>query len=326
MTMLTPSVTAPPPVELDADDRSSVARVASALCGPGTFQVDDSSWVSRARAAWEESPVGLRQSLRAFRRDAGPHGAMIIRGLPVPEQTLPDTPSVAGSVQRAPTVSAALLIMVAAGLGDPTAFLPEKSGSLVQDVVPVPGKEEFQGNAGSVLLEWHNENAFHPHRPDFVLLLCLRADHEGISGLRTACARQVIPVLGDAAREALFAAEFITAAPPSFDLGEYTVRHAALTGAPEDPDIQVDLAATTGQTPRARMALQELRTAFDETALVHRLKPGDLAIVDNRITVHGRTGFQPRYDGRDRWLQRTFVTADLRRSRHQRPADGYVLM
>ncbi|MEV6602092.1 TauD/TfdA family dioxygenase [Actinoplanes sp. NPDC051346] len=249
---------------------------------------------------------------------------MIVRGLPVPE--LPDTPSVAGSVQKTATVSAALLIMVAAGLGDPAAFLPEKSGSLVQDVVPVPGKEEFQGNAGSVLLEWHNENAFHPHRPDYVMLLCLRADHEKIAGLRTACARQVVPALSDAAREALFAEEFITDAPPSFDLGECTVRHAVLTGAPEDPDIQVDLAATTGQTPRARTALEELRTAFDETALVHRLEPGELAIVDNRITVHGRTGFQPHYDGRDRWLQRTFVTNDLRRSRHQRPADGYVLM
>ncbi|MFD1935554.1 TauD/TfdA family dioxygenase [Nonomuraea mangrovi] len=250
---------------------------------------------------------------------------MIIRGLPVREQGLPDTPSVPGSVQRTATVSAALLIMIAAGLGDPSAFLSEKSGSLVQDVVPVPGKEKFQGNAGSVLLEWHNENAFHAHRPDYVMLLCLRADHEKISGLRTACARQVVPVLGDAAREALFADEFVTAAPPSFDVGESTVHHAVLTGAPEDPDIQVDLAATTGQTARAQKALQELRTAFEQTALVHRLQPGELAIVDNRITVHGRTEFRPRYDGRDRWLQRTFVTNDLRRSRHQRPADGYVL-
>jgi L-asparagine oxygenase len=326
MVMVTPSVAAPSPVELTAHDRSSVARVAESLCGPGDHRVDDASWVSRARAAWEESPVGLRQPLRAFRRDAGPHGAMIIRGLPVAEHDLPDTPAVAGSVQRIPTVSAAALIMVAAGLGDPAAFLPEKSGSLVQDVVPVPGQEAFQGNAGSELLEWHNENAFHPHRPDYVMLLCLRSDHEGIAGLRTVCARQAVPLLDDAVRAALLADEFVTAAPPSFGQGESTESHAVLTGAPEDPDIRVDLAATTGLTPRARAALQELRTAFDRTALVHRLTPGDLAIVDNRITVHGRTGFQPRYDGRDRWLQRTFVTNDLRRSRHQRPADGYVLM
>jgi L-asparagine oxygenase len=42
--------------------------------------------------------------------------------------------------------------------------------------------------------------------------------------------------------------------------------------------------------------------------------------------VHGRTGFAPRYDGKDRWLQRTFVMNDLRRSRFQRPGDGYVLV
>jgi len=48
-------------------------------------------------------------------------------------------------------------------------------------------------------------------------------------------------------------------------------------------------------------------------------------IVDNRVTVHGRTAFRPRYDGADRWLQRTFAVADLRRSRDHRPDDGYIL-
>ena len=55
------------------------------------------------------------------------------------------------------------------------------------------------------------------------------------------------------------------------------------------------------------------------------LAPGDMAILDNRVTAHGRTAFQPRYDGADRWVQRTFVVADLRRSRDHRPHDGYVL-
>ena len=53
--------------------------------------------------------------------------------------------------------------------------------------------------------------------------------------------------------------------------------------------------------------------------------PGDLAILDNRVTVHGRTPFRPRYDGADRWVQRTFVIADLRRSGDHRARDGYVI-
>ena len=34
-------------------------------------------------------------------------------------------------------------------------------------------------------------------------------------------------------------------------------------------------------------------------------------VVDNNTAVHGRTPFTPRFDGTDRWLQRTFVVADL---------------
>ena len=43
-------------------------------------------------------------------------------------------------------------MMVACSLGDPIVYLAEKCGALVQDVVPVAGKEHLSGNAGSVLL------------------------------------------------------------------------------------------------------------------------------------------------------------------------------
>jgi L-asparagine oxygenase len=89
--------------------------------------------------------------------------------------------------------------------------------------------------------------------------------------------------------------------------------------------MRVDLAATTPLTPRAAAALEELRDVFDAVAITVRLDAGDLAIVDNRVSAHGRTAFRPRYDGVDRWLQRTFVATDLRRSRDHRPHDGYVL-
>jgi L-asparagine oxygenase len=34
-------------------------------------------------------------------------------------------------------------------------------------------------------------------------------------------------------------------------------------------------------------------------------------IIDNAVAVHGRSPFTPRFDGSDRWLQRTFVISDL---------------
>ncbi|WP_371784933.1 TauD/TfdA family dioxygenase [Streptosporangium subroseum] len=314
-------------VSLSADDVRQTERVAASVAAASPGLVDDPAWIGAARRGWDELPASLRHALRGFRRDSGPTGTLLLRGLPVRDPALPPTPVVNGSVQREATVPAALLMSIACGLGDPTSFASEKSGALVQDVVPVPGREDFQGNAGSVLLSFHNENAFHPHRPDFVLLICLRADHDGLAGLRTACVRTVLPLLSSGAREVLGSPQFVTAPPPSFGAGagDATTPHPVLSGAPDDPDLRVDLAATEPLGPRAADALSELAELFDRTAQTFRLLPQDLVIVDNRVTVHGRTAFQPRYDGRDRWLQRTFVCADLRRSRAWRPGDGHVL-
>ncbi|GAB3896690.1 clavaminate synthase family protein [Kibdelosporangium lantanae] len=328
--MTAPPRTDPRPVRtLDPTEAAQVRAVANRFTAVANGNVDDPRWVAAARAAWPDLPAAFRRTLTEFRRDPGRSGTLLIRGLPVDEPTLPPTPRVLGSVQREATIPAAVLLMTATALGDPVAFHAEKGGALVQDVVPVPGHEGFQGNAGSsTLLDFHNENAFHPHRPDFVLLLCLRPDHEGMAGTTTACVRMVLPLLTAASREALSRPEFATAAPPSFGYPEgngETPRHAVLSGASDDPDIRVDLAATKALTPAGEKALRELGEVFTRVATTNRLAAGDLAIVDNRITVHGRSAFQPRYDGRDRWLQRSFVLTDLRRSRAWRSADGYVL-
>ncbi|MGW1658019.1 TauD/TfdA family dioxygenase [Streptomyces atratus] len=315
---------------LDPADAGACERLARTLCTGGHDQVDNPEWVAGARDAWEDLPFRLRCGVRRFRRHSGPHGTLLIGGLPVDQAALPATPTVPGSVQRQATISAAVLTMVACGLGEPLAYLAEKSGALVQDVVPVPGQETFHGNAGSVPLSFHTENGFHPHPPDYVIFLCLRADHDQIAGMRIAGIRQALPLLTPASRQALFAPEFITTPPPSFGpataASEPDVKpRPVLSGAVEDPDVRMAQLVTTPLTPRATAALTEFGRACDATARTLRLTPGDLVIIDNRVTVHGRTAFHPRYDGADRWLQRTYVTTDLRRSRDHRPHDGHIL-
>ena len=301
-------------------DLAVLGRIAAQLADGS--DMDTPAFVAAARRAWEDVPAPVRATIRDFRRHSGPDGRLVLPGLPLGE--VPDTPMVAGSVQRKATVPAALLLLIAHGLGDPASFLAEKSGALVQDVVPVPGHEHVQGNVGSVELTFHTENAFHQHRPDHVLLLCLRPDHDQIAELRTACVRRVLPDLAPDVREALRRTEFVTSAPPSFGGGGGTV-HAVLSGDHEDPDLCYDEAATRATTVAGEIALAVLTEAIRLRCDGIRLGHGDLAIVDNRVTMHGRSPFTPRYDGRDRWLQRTFAFSDLRRSRALRPGDGAVL-
>jgi L-asparagine oxygenase len=312
--------------DLDTDDLAGFGLVARELLRGAGEWTDDPAWVARARRSWEDVPGSLRHLVREFRRDSGPDGRLVLNGLPIGAERVPVTPKVKGSVQRVPALPASVLMLVANGIGDPGAFAAEKSGALVQDVVPVPGEETFQGNAGSVELTFHTENAFHPHRPDYVLLLCLRADHDGVSELRTCCSRRIVPKLTARARAALGRPEFVTEAPPSFGADGGGTSHAVLSGDPADPDLCLDQAATRALTDEGRDALVEIGTLIARNYDGIRLVPGDLAVVDNRVALHGRSSFVPRYDGRDRWLQRMFSFADLRRSRDHRPGDGSVLV
>ncbi|MBN6039689.1 TauD/TfdA family dioxygenase [Amycolatopsis sp. 195334CR] len=309
---------------LSEADRSAVRGLAVELADPAG-RIDDPGWVDQAREAASRLPSALGAAVRRFRRDAGREGVLLLRGLPVDEPALPPTPTVAGSVQHEPTVPAAALVLTSMQLGEVVAFRQEKGGALVQNVVPVPGKEDFQGNAGSVRLKMHTENAFHRNSPDYVILMCLRNDHDNVAGLLTSSVRCAVELLSESTREVLGQPRFVTSAPGSFEGAETPLPRPVLDGDPADPDIRVDFASTDPLDVTAASALDQLRQAFDDVRRTFVLTPGDLAIVDNRIAVHGRTSFRPRYDGQDRWLQRTYVQLDARRSRPSRPENGNVL-
>ena len=64
-------------------------------------------------------------------------------------------------------------------------------------------------------------------------------------------------------------------------------------------------------TPEADAALDRLAEVVRMCEGGVVLEAGDLLIVDNTVAVHGRSPFTPRFDGTDRWLQRSFVMSDL---------------
>ncbi|MFF2412347.1 TauD/TfdA family dioxygenase [Streptomyces sp. NPDC058092] len=124
----------------------------------------------------------------------------------------------------------------------------------------------------------------------------------------------------------LFEPRFLTEPPPSFGaLGSGTPAHVVLNGDPEDPSVLVDVSATRPLDDEARHAMAELRDVFVETMSALSLRVGDLAVVDNRLAVHGRMSFTASYDGADRWLHRVYAYLDHRRSRVDRAGNGAVL-
>ncbi|GAA3375577.1 clavaminate synthase family protein [Streptomyces sannanensis] len=320
----------PATVVLTDAERRQTGEIADWLARTEPAATDDLQWLGAVRDASAGLPQRLLTELRRFRHDAGPDGVLVIRNLPVTpadgSTVLPPTPAQPGSVERLASTASAVITAAMLQLGEVIAFRNEKSGALVQNVVPVPGQERQQSNAGSVLLEMHTENAFHDNRPDYIGLFCVREDPTGEARLCTASVRRALPLLSDEARKVLGENRFLTEAPPSFEGREGAApAHAILRGAPEDPDVLVDFSATHPLDDEARTAMAELRDAFIEVTSALALGAGDLAVVDNRLTVHGRTPFTPRYDGTDRWLHRVYAALDNRRSRPLRTAGGSVL-
>lgn len=272
----------------------------------------------------------LRRQLLRFKRFGNEVGALIIGGLPVGQ--VPDTPRSADLAVGMSLPAAAAMSVLVAPLGEQYGFKPEFAGYPVQDILPVPGYEVTQQSIGAtVILKMHIEMAFSPHRCDYVVLTCLRPDHEELAGTTISSIDRILPLLDAAAIATLREPRYRTKVDESFLRGEgleepvWVDGICPLSGPEHRPHLRVDFAETEGTDPEAAEALLMLEEAAARVALNVKLRAGEMVIIDNRRSFHGRTPFTPRYDGRDRWLLRTFVTRDLARSEVVRPGDTRVV-
>lgn len=112
----------------------------------------------------------------------------------------------------------------------------------------------------------------------------------------------------------LFGRRFRTAVDESYLHGRRNVLGepiAVLSGRRARPAMVFDADLMVGTDAEADAALGVLAEAVAALHTSVVLEAGDLLVVDNTAAVHGRSPFAPRFDGTDRWLQRTFVVPDL---------------
>jgi len=252
----------------------------------------------------------------------------------MPVGEVPATPTMADRPMGIDLPAAAIMSVLVATLGDQYGFQPERDGQIVQDVLPVAGEERIQSSISSdVRLKDHTEMAFTEYRADFVVLGCLRPDHNRIANTTLASGRRAVARLGTRTAEVLRQKRFKTAVDESFLRASNYCEPiwigpiAVLAGEPERPWLRADFAETQAMDDdqAAAAALPTLREAAASVAVEVQLETGDVLVVDNHHAFHGRTPFRARGDGRDRWLLRTYLTRDLARSKSVRPGDGRVI-
>ncbi|MFI6685555.1 TauD/TfdA family dioxygenase [Streptomyces sp. NPDC050485] len=256
-----------------------------------------------------DMPAAVRDGLLSFADGTSRSGFVRLRGLTLGE--LPPTPTEHGSRALDQHPTSGTLRLVADLVGSLIGYADEKNGALLHDVHPVAGEEKRIENSGSVAFDFHTENVHHPLRPDFLGLLCLRQDHEGVGATRVASVREAAALLTAGQQEVLRSARFSSAYPTSFARNIAGPRptagpHPVLFGQSPDLFMRFNSHNTTAPDAEGTEALRALSEALESVCRDVVLAPGDLVLIDNHIAAHGRSSFTPRYDGSDRWLRRCY--------------------
>jgi hypothetical protein len=314
-----PTITDPLVHDLTPTDAARLVTTARELLSTyGT--TDNPALAADAPLILRELPEPLARFLRLFQLQE-PAGAVVVRGIPVDDAALGPTPRRFDPPAQSP-VAAALdfyLLLVAHALGEPFSWSNVQGGRPVHNVLPVPGKEQEKAGTSSLsTLELHTEDACHPARADYLMLFCLRND----DAVPTVYAPLSHADPGPEAVAQLERTDFVMRSEPDHAASLGASRTTSvLFGSHEQPYLAFDgfYLSAPAQNPAGRAALAQLTAGLEAAATDVVLQPGDLVIIDNYRAVHGRRPFQPRYDGRDRWLKRVHVTRDLRRSRRWRP-------
>ncbi len=244
----------------------------------------------------------------------------IITGLEPDPDLIPTIDNIADIENKKKTFySEFALIMLAKVLGEPFSYAQEKNGALIHNVRPSKINESnISSDSSSIILDLHNENIYHPVKPDYLLLSGLRKDPRGEAKTLVIATDEIISKLSNDDIKNLMKFEFRTSV--DFNFGNKDSERGVgplirvLYGNMKFPMIAYDDEYIMGINDQAQTSLDRLRRILHENMHEIELQNGEILLLDNLKTVHGRTPFKANYDGNDRWLQRLLVTRDLRQA------------
>ncbi|MFD9410308.1 TauD/TfdA family dioxygenase [Streptomyces sp. NPDC059989] len=276
-----------------------------------------------ARFAEEAIAALGHEDIRAvldFKRRGGPGGRLLLTGGAVDPDLMPTTESTEDIEDGKGTYySEFTLIMLGKLLGEPFSYSQERNGAMIHNVRPAKRNEtNISSDSSAIILDLHNENIYHPVQPDYLMLSGLRRDPGGVAKTLVIGSDEVLPLLS--AEDVATLGEFRFRTSVDYNFGNSDAARGngpqirVLFGDPASPMIAYDDEYIAGTDPQAQAALDRLRAILHERMFEVELGPGEILLLDNLKTVHGRTAFKARYDGTDRWLQRLLVTRDLRRA------------
>lgn len=248
----------------------------------------------------------LPDSIITWRNDVLTKKAGVLGNLPIDEK-LPDTPTTRGILDHTPLFADSVIGTISVLFGTLYTFEGKTTNRHIHNIYPIFGDEYTQLGSSKVALEWHVEDGFHPERPDWVGLFCLRGDTKAETRIARAKDLMLQVDYVEEARNHIFKLRI----DDSFNTETHStyIPTYIISGAKDDPEIVFDPAYTLVEDDKDVLILNAVSKSADEVQCSVTLSSGELLFFDNRRVIHGRTSYNPKMDGQDRWLKRVLITS-----------------
>ncbi len=242
-----------------------------------------------------------------------PGSCILLHNLPL-DRVVP--PSLKGA-NKTTSLSELVSFSICYLLGVPISFANSKLGNYIHNLFPETHTIGEQSGKGTCFLEWHIDDAFALFPPDYVILNCLRGDPQA----KTLISNFEISSLSLRCFESLTERNFIfrhmdgsifKANSPDDE------RSSVLTRTEHGWFVRFDPLYTEATTKEAAESLRMLYEQVVKDPVSVTLEAGDAVVFSNLLSAHGRSEFAARFDGTDRWVQKTFVANANERESHLR--------
>ena len=264
-------------------------------------------------------PTRIKKLLKTFSNEGT--GYILIRKIPTADK--PSTPSDNTHHFGEKTTMAKIQALFNQNLGEMVAYEAEGHGRLFQDMVPNPQLSQTQTSLSSnVELEIHTEQAFSNLKPDYLSLACLRGDPNAKTYVFHK--NTLLENLTEEKIEMLYKPLWKIGVDMSFKMNKYieflegNIRGPLPILDKETGAFVFDQDLMSGITEEAENLKKEIIEIYRIKKSEIVLAEGDIVILDNQCVVHGRSPFTPKYDGSDRFIVRSFIMKDYRKSEHAR--------
>lgn len=295
--------------------------------------VESQEFIEECTLQANRLPYRIRKILYDFRNQKTNPGFLLFEGFQIDDAKISATPAHWDTAWSNPNILREEIFqcLICSGLGDLFGWLTQENGRFLRNIVPIEAdKDEQLGGSSSVELLWHVEEAFHPQRADMMTIMCYRNNEKAGTNVCSLTQMDIPQEVFNILSQPRFTIEpdkshFLqNNKSQHWELNtEHFQKIKAFLANPNPTPViygprnferlvvdQAFMHSLPGDQ-EAEEALNWFHQHMTERKITVEMKSGDILLLDNRKTVHGRTPYKPNYGPQARWLRRGNITTDL---------------